>query len=318
MRDEVLICFFYQGNCSFPILFLPFYLYFYDRTFCWWISMSYNACYEKWLVAIKSVCPQASQTTHGRRLVPHLLHSSETRQQNRESLRAHELWHLLTHNFTRAFWGYLSSDSHFWFFSEVTFHFHFLNSWPHGIELTFTIRILQTDPCLVSLKGIPRSFPGNCVLSCAEVWDDSDCIFKMQPASSLNDREAFWSGIYRDAQPWVFFFLAVISVETACPSSPSVLAAYSSLKSSLMKDGSPKVHKFDLHSHSKFEYPSEFLWPGNQVRDAVRLCPHGRCLWINLSLSLFSDQLETNYKKNALLFLFSLFYWSYQSIVTTF
>ena len=34
--------------------------------------------YEKWLVAIKSVCPKASQTTHGRRLVPHLLHSSET------------------------------------------------------------------------------------------------------------------------------------------------------------------------------------------------------------------------------------------------
>ncbi|MXQ87006.1 hypothetical protein E5288_WYG007585 [Bos mutus] len=49
-----------------------------------------------------------------------------------------------------------------------------------------------------------------------------------------------------------------------CRSGPSVLAAYSSLKSSLMKDGSPKVHKFDLHSHSKFEYPSEFLWPGNQ------------------------------------------------------
>lgn len=169
-------------------------------------------------------------------------------------------------------------------------------------------------------KGQTCSFPGNCVLSCAEVPDDSDCVFKMQPASSMDEREAFWSGIYRDAPPWVFFFLALISMETACPSSPSVLAAYSSLKSSLMKDGSLKVHKFDLHSHSKFEYPSEFLWPGNQVRDAVRLCPHGRFLWINLSLSLsFQTRWKqtTKKKKNALLFLFSLFHWSYQSIVTT-
>lgn len=76
----------------------------------------------------------------------------------------------------------------------------------------------------------------------------------------------------------VWGFLDMSSMETFCLRSPSVLTAYSPLKSSLMKDGSPKVHKFDLHSHSKFEYPSEFLWPGNQVRSAMRPSPHGGCL----------------------------------------
>nr|CAI9700381.1 unnamed protein product [Rangifer tarandus platyrhynchus] len=42
----------------------------------------------------------------------------------------------------------------------------------------------------------------------------------------------------------------MISMEPACPSSPSVLAACSSLKSSLMKDGSPKACGVPLTSAS--------------------------------------------------------------------
>lgn len=49
----------------------------------------------------------------------------------------------------------------FWFFSEVSLNFNFLNFWPHGIKITFIIRIFQTDPWLVSLKGMLCSSPGN-------------------------------------------------------------------------------------------------------------------------------------------------------------
>lgn len=101
--------------------------------------------------------------------------------------------------------------------------------------------------------------------------------------------------------PWALVFLDMISMETFCFCSASVLTAYSPLKSRLRKDGSPKVHKFDLHSLSTFKYPSEFLWPGNQVRNAMRPCTQRSFLRIFLSLSL-SDQLEINDKK-ALLFL---------------
>lgn len=72
--------------------------------------------------------------------------------------------------------------------------------------------------------------------------------------------------------------LDMISMETFCLAGPSVLTAYSPLKPSLMKDGSPKVHKFDLHSHSMLGYPSELLWPGNQVRNAMRPSSQERVL----------------------------------------
>lgn len=210
-------------------------------------------------------------------------------------------------------WGYLFSDSHFWFFSEVDFQLSFPGLLAPWYENCICHKDSPNWPLACITEGHTSLFPwGLRPFMCrsmgrfwVRLWNAAG-IFHEWPGSLLLWRLR-WSWIYRDASASIFLFLAMISMETAGPSSPSVLAAYSSLKSSLMKDGSPKVHKFDLHSHSKFEYPSEFLWPGNQVREAMRPCPHGRFLWINLSLSLFSDQLETNYKKMLSYFSFLCF-----------
>lgn len=157
--------------------------------------MSYNACYGKCSVAIKSVCPQAS---HKLLMEGGFFRTCFTTQKlgNRTgSLCVHTSFNVsslavLHVRVGGTFSLTLISGSSL----KLTFNFHFLDFWPHGMKIAFAIRILQTDPWLVSLKGIPRSFPGDCVLSCAEVWGDSECVFGMQPASSMNDQEAFCCG----------------------------------------------------------------------------------------------------------------------------
>ena len=190
------------GELLFPdFFFFHFYLYFYGRTFCWWISMSYNACYGKCSVAIKPVCPQASHKllTEGGFFCTRF--TTQKLGNKTGSLCVHASFNIsspaiLHVRFRGIFPLTLISGSSL----KLTFNFHFLNFWPHGIKMAFATRILQTDPWRVSLKGMPRSFPGHCVLSCAEVRDDSECIFRMQPASSMNDQEALCHGGWSDRE----------------------------------------------------------------------------------------------------------------------